>query len=238
MQAFTTPIAGSSWRATHFNRSIYRMPFACPAVFIRSTSCVPNLAIGVPMDNAASQRFSRIATWKFYHPQMNVILPAMRFSLGILFAAMAYVALVVGTIVAKDSTLVSLTWTATAIAFCYAAVTLCFARGKRQAVALGFVLLSSSYFAVLCFYPLRTPAAQLFSTFGYGVSNRGTLYALDTPPKVQIPSLNFLEPDRSYAGSRAVLGAANAAGTMLASLVGCGIGALAYRHSHEPDHDS
>ena len=54
----------------------------------------------------------------------------MRFSLGWLFAAMAYVALVTGTIVLANSFLSSLVWTATAIAFCYAAVTLCFARGK------------------------------------------------------------------------------------------------------------
>jgi hypothetical protein len=158
----------------------------------------------------------------------------MRFSLGMLFAAMAYIALVAGTFVSANGALASLTWTATAIAFCYAAVTLCFARGERKAVALGFVLLSSAYVAVLCFFPLRTPAAQLFSTLGYGVSTGGTLFARDSPPMIQISSLNSVRPDRSFAGSQSVLGAANAAGTMLAGLIGCGIGALAFRHSHEP----
>jgi hypothetical protein len=157
----------------------------------------------------------------------------MRFSLGLFFAAMAYVSLVTGTIVSANSALNSVTWTATAIAFCYAAVTLCFARGKRQAVALGFVLLSSAYFAVLCFFPYRTPAAQLFTTLGYGVVPDGNLYALDTPPIIEIVSLSNVQADRTLPGSRWVLSVTNAAGTMLAGLIGCGIGALAYRHSYE-----
>jgi hypothetical protein len=162
----------------------------------------------------------------------------MRFSLGLLFAAMAYIALVVGTVVAANSFLNSLAWSATAIAFCYAAVLLCFARGARKAVAFGFVLLSTAYLAVLFFFPQRTPAAQLFSTLGYGVSGSGSLYARNAPPTIQIPSLKSLNPDRSFAGSHSVLGATNAAGTMLAGLIGCGIGALAYRHSHEPVQDT
>ena len=157
----------------------------------------------------------------------------MRFSLGMLLAAMAYVALVICSIVSANSALASIAWTVTAITFCYAAVTLCFARGKRQAIALGFVLLTSAYVAVHCFFVSRTPAAQLLAILGYGVLRDGTLYALKAPPIIEIISLSNVQGDRSLAGGRWVLSAANAAGTMLAGMIGCGIGAMAFRHSHE-----
>jgi hypothetical protein len=147
---------------------------------------------------------------------------------------MSYVALAAGAIVSVNSSLNSLVWSATAILFCYAAVTLCYARGKRQAVALGFVILSSAYFAVLCLFPVQTPAARLFNTLGYGVSNQGLLFARDSAPIIQIVSRTTLGPDRSFANSYPIVGATNALGTTLAGLIGCAIGALAYRHSHDP----
>jgi hypothetical protein len=59
------------------------------------------------------------------------------------------------------------------------------------------------------------------------------LYALDTPPVVKIASLVNVQADHTLVGSRSVVSAVNAAGTMLAGLIGCGIGVLAYRHSHD-----
>src|SRR5688572_7201134 len=134
---------------------------------------------------------------------------AMRYTLRWLLLAMAFVALVAGTIVSVNSSLNSLTWSATAIVFTYDAVTLCYARGKRQAVALGFVVLSSAYFAALCFFPVQTPAARLFNTLGYGVSNQGLLSARDTAPIIQVVSPTTLGPDRSFANSYAIVSAAN-----------------------------
>jgi hypothetical protein len=60
------------------------------------------------------------------------------------------------------------------------------------------------------------------------------MFARDNPPMIRIVSLNNVRSDRGFVGSRSVLSAANAAGTMLAGLIGCGIGALAFRHSNEP----
>ena len=45
---------------------------------------------------------------EFYVHQRNDILPPMRFSLGLLFAAIAFIALVTGAIVAANSALTSL----------------------------------------------------------------------------------------------------------------------------------
>ena len=39
------------------------------------------------------------------------------------------------------------------------------------------MLLSSAYFAVICYFPLRTPAAKLFTTFGYGYGTGAHLFA-------------------------------------------------------------
>jgi hypothetical protein len=155
----------------------------------------------------------------------------MRFSLQLLLAAMAYASLVVATFVSGSSVLSGLAWIVAAIACCYAAVTLCYARGKRQAVALGFVLLSAAHFAVVCYFPARTPASLFFSGIGYVAVEQGYLYTRSDPPIVQLFSPAKIGSDRMIINGQAVLSAANATGTILAGLVGCGIGALAYRRS-------
>jgi hypothetical protein len=148
---------------------------------------------------------------------------------------MAYVAVLRGAFVSSNSALSGLIWAATALAFCYAAVTLCYARGKRQAVALGFVLLSSVHFVALGYIPGRTPASLLFNGIGYVAMEQGYLYTRADPPIVQLFSADKIRPDRMIVNGQWALSATNAVASMLAGLIGCGIGALAYRHSsHGP----
>jgi hypothetical protein len=110
-------------------------------------------------------------------------------------------------------------------------VTLCYARGNRQAVAIGFVLLSSVHFAALRFFPIQTPAAQLFEAIGYTVMEHGYVYArIDHPPIVAVFSADKIGPNRQIVNGQSALSAANAVGAMLSGLVGAGIGAVAYRN--------
>jgi hypothetical protein len=140
----------------------------------------------------------------------------MRYSLRAFLLAVAYVALVTGTLISGSATLSALVWSVTAIAFCYAFITLCFAAGKPKAMAVGFVLMSAAYLAVVYFAPARTPAGELFADMGYRATEGGW----------------YSQPrGRFIAGSQAVFNALNAAGTMLAGLVGCLIGSIAYRNT-------
>jgi hypothetical protein len=143
----------------------------------------------------------------------------MRFSLRTFLLAVAYAALVGGALISRSATLSALAWSVTATAFCYAFVMLCFATGRYKALALGFVLLSSTYFAVAYISPARTLAGELFSDIGY-VATEGGWYSHRSGTFVP--------------GSQAIYNTLNAAATILVGVVGAGVGALAWRHSHEP----
>jgi hypothetical protein len=95
---------------------------------------------------------------------------------------------------------------------------LCFAKGETRARALGFVLVSAVQFALVYLAPARTLAGEFFADMGY-VATEGGWYARRTSTFVP--------------GSQAIFNALNAAGTMLTGLIGYGIGALAFRQSHE-----
>jgi hypothetical protein len=154
----------------------------------------------------------------------------MRYSLGLLFAAMAYASLVAGAFVSSNRALSGIVWAATAMAFCYAAATLCYARGKRQALALGFVLLSAIHFAAQCFLPNQTPAEQLFRALGYFPTS-GYLRVLSDPPIIQLFSADRISPDRMIVNGDSALSTANGVGAMLSGLLGALVGAAAYKHS-------
>jgi hypothetical protein len=100
----------------------------------------------------------------------------MRFSPRTFLLAVAYVALVGGTLISGSAALSTLVWLVTAIAFCYAFVMLCFASGKPRAMALGFVFMSTAYLAVAYFAPDRTPAGELFRDIGY-IATEGGWYS-------------------------------------------------------------
>jgi hypothetical protein len=156
----------------------------------------------------------------------------MRYSLSWLLASTAYVAFVVAGISSQSSVIADVVWLLTFAAFCYAVITAFVATDRRRAMALGFALFAAGHFACLFAAESRIPTSRLFKLVGYRVSD-GMLYS----PEFVV---NFTNADgqsiprsrrQRIANGIVIVRTANAAGTMLAGLIGCSIGALAYRHS-------
>ena len=94
-------------------------------------------------------------------------------------------------------------------------------------MAIGFVLFAAGHFACMFVAESRVPASQLFRLAGYQVQE-GYLYELD----VDTDGRSTLRLRRlGVSNGITIVRAANAAGAMLAGLIGCVVGALAYRHS-------
>jgi hypothetical protein len=141
----------------------------------------------------------------------------MRFSIRWALVMMAYVALVAAAMGTYSEVLVQLIWTIGIVAFCYAAVIAIVGRGRRQALAVGFVVM----FAIHCYFVLsdadRLPVNWLYLPAGYYV-NSGVVYEVQaiTVSRAKLADTWFWNVRVVYA-----------AATLLAGLVGCGIGALA-----------
>src|SRR5690349_5727931 len=93
----------------------------------------------------------------------------MRFSLRWLLVIMAYVALLAATVGTQSRFLVDLVWIVTLVAFCYMVVAACVERGKRQAMAIGFVVLAATHVICLYLVPIETPAVRFYQALGYTV---------------------------------------------------------------------
>jgi hypothetical protein len=99
----------------------------------------------------------------------------------------------------------------------------------------GFVILAAGNVVCLYLAPQRLPARRLYPAFGYTISN-GRLYVRSAPQPVVTTEQGLI---RSFSrrpavpGSEAIIDAVNAVETMLAGLIGSGIGALAYRHAKD-----
>jgi hypothetical protein len=79
----------------------------------------------------------------------------------------------------------------------------------------------------LCFVGDRLPATHFLTLLGYSVSLDGNLYvAVIQPIENQPIQVTY----RAVPVGTVVVSTAHAIGTMFAGLVGCAIGALAYRY--------
>jgi hypothetical protein len=151
----------------------------------------------------------------------------MRLSLKWLLAATAYVALVAGAIGSGSGVFSDAVWAVSFLVLAYAAVTACNPQSERQAAAIGFSIVATAHVVGLWFLADRLPAAHFFSLIGYSVSGDGDVYVRVFQPIENEPSQVTY---RRVPIDRAVVRTANAIATMIAGLVGCAIGALAYRH--------
>src|SRR6476620_11360185 len=93
----------------------------------------------------------------------------MRFSMRWLMAGMAYIALLAAAVGTRALVFMDLVWCVTLLAVCYATVVAIIDRGKRQAMAIGFVALSSIYILGSYVHPESTPAMWLYHAAGYSV---------------------------------------------------------------------
>jgi hypothetical protein len=156
----------------------------------------------------------------------------MRYSLGSVLLATGYVALVAGAIVSRSRFMADVIWALTFTAVCYAIITAFVAQARRRAMAIGFSLFAAGHFACLFAAESRVPMNQVISLAGYQVRD-GYLWS----PIVTYTTTNADGRTRQRSrrqqieNSQAFVRSSNAVGTMLAGLIGCGIGALAYRHS-------
>jgi hypothetical protein len=148
----------------------------------------------------------------------------MRFSIRWLLAGVAYVALVTAAVAAGSSVLVDVVWGVTLVAVCYAVVVACVGRGRRQAIAIGFVIMAMLHILGMYLLPSRVPAMRLISAIGYSVFD-GEAYE----PDPASPGAY-----RAVPGLRTATRTANAVATLAVGLVGCLVGGLAYRNHGEP----
>jgi hypothetical protein len=143
----------------------------------------------------------------------------MRFSIRWALAVTTYAALVAAAMGTYSEFLFELIWAVGISTFCYVFVVAIAGRGRRQALAAGFVVM----FAIHCYFALfdanRSPVNWLYLPAGYYVSS-GAVYEVPTGPVTQAKFA-----DTWFWNVRVVYAAA----TLLAGFVGCGIGALAWR---------
>jgi hypothetical protein len=154
----------------------------------------------------------------------------MRYSIKWLLVVMAYIALIVAAITSLNRTLASIAWLLSYCTICYALVVSFIAGDQRRAMAIGFVVLAVGH--ILCIYlaPRELPALRMLSTLGYGIGDDyASLYAPNTlttaGPNRGVPARRKIP--NSYTAVRTL----NAVGTILAGLLGAGIGALAYKYA-------
>jgi hypothetical protein len=97
------------------------------------------------------------------------------------------------------------------------------ARGKPQVMALGFVVLATAHIVGVYFLPREVPAMHLFSIAGFSVGAEGDIYEPD-------PRFISSGAMRTAMHMRPITRTANAIGTLVSGLVGCALGALAFKH--------
>jgi hypothetical protein len=147
---------------------------------------------------------------------------------------MAYVALVAGAVVSRSRFMADIVWALTFTAFCYAVITAFAAKDRRRAMAIGFALFAAGHFACLYAAESRVPINQVISLVGYQVRDEYLWSPIVTFTVTNADGRTRQRFSRQQIEkTQAFVRTSNAVGTMLAGLVGCGIGALAYRHSKD-----
>jgi hypothetical protein len=151
----------------------------------------------------------------------------MRFSIRWMLALVAYVALVTTAIATGSYLLADVVWGLTLVAVCYAMVVAWVDRGRRQAMAVGFVIMAALHVAGLYVVPNRVPAARAFVATGYYLSDSdGEVYVYE----MTRPGTYQIAP-----GGQSTLRVANAIVTLVAGVVGCFVGRAAYRGQSRSD---
>ena len=104
----------------------------------------------------------------------------MRFSMRWMLAVTAYVALWRRRWVRAVRCVSTVVWAVTIIAIGYAVVVAVVDRGKRQAMAVGFVALAAAHIVCMYLAPTSLPAVRLLEAAGYGVNvQAGTIFWVD-----------------------------------------------------------
>ncbi len=165
---------------------------------------------------------------------------AMRFSLKWALAAMAYTAWAAAALGAPSVFFDLGLWVVAAVAFFYAALLAITARGKLRVLATGFVLSLAVYCACLYAFPYRAPWNGAFESTirpGLNPAQRISEYQrlmsqvqLHPQPQVAGRSSMLTQLEDDYVQALR-LECINAIGAMGAGLIGCGLGALAYRRA-------
>jgi hypothetical protein len=149
----------------------------------------------------------------------------MRFSIRLLLAVMAYVALVCAAVVTQKRFLEDLIWAVPLMIGCYAIVVACIDRGKRQAMAIGYVAIVAAHTAIMYLAPYRVPAIRVYEAAGYETaSDENIVYERIEDPVTKSPKL------RMASARIPTIRTSNGVFTLIAGLVGCWIGALALKH--------
>jgi hypothetical protein len=181
----------------------------------------------------------------------------LRFSIKWALAAMAYAALAAAALTQDGWAYTDLLWLATFLAFAYAVLLACFQRGPGQARAVGFAVVSFALACCMLVAPENLPTQRVLTALGVikeqivfappqspqaatgawflTASPAPNSYAMGSAQPATTLQATFgptLSTSSQPAAAAALeLRAANALATMFAGLVGCVLGALAYRQS-------
>jgi hypothetical protein len=160
----------------------------------------------------------------------------MQFSLRWILIATAYVALAAAAFGTGEWYFADALWAASLLAAVYALLLAVFARGRRQMMAAGFALAAAGFLLWLQFGDAQNmPTFRLLNAAGIGQPAQ---------PKITVgfggPALYTVLPDGSVMTPPApadmpdYLRAANSVGMLLFGLIGCFVGALAFRAATTP----
>jgi hypothetical protein len=143
-------------------------------------------------------------------------------------AATAYVALVAAAISTRTLVCMDLVWAVALLVTCYAIIVACIERGRRQAMAIGFVVFASAHMLVARLHSESTPATWLYQAAGYYPdtgfvyerTGRSNIMGGRSLPQYRQTTNSFVPHPRL----------ANAVVTLVVGLFGCRLGAIVYKH--------
>jgi len=138
-----------------------------------------------------------------------------------MLAVTAYIALVAAAMGTYSEFLFELVWLIAIVAFCYATVVAVVGRGRQQALSVGFVVMFAIHAFLVLFNANRSPVNWVYYALGGYYVSSGMVYEPNTNAQGQA-----LLADTWFWNVRVVYSAA----TLVAGLIGCGIGALAWRN--------
>jgi hypothetical protein len=184
-----------------------------------------------------------------------------RFSLKWMLLAMVYAAIAAAAFTQRNWLYADLLWAVLMASVGYAVLLIIYARGERQARAAGFVVLAAGFLACLYLAPNAMPTHHLAGAlpapadevsqvqYAYASpaitplpaspppSTYPSPYAPAIPPSIQ-PPLVAAPITIAYTGPVYFVfrfSAANAVAALSAGLVGCALGAVAYRQATSSD---
>lgn len=154
---------------------------------------------------------------------------AMRFSIRWLMAATAYAALLAAAIGTGSALLVSLVWAVPILSFCYAVIVSCVDRGRRQAMAIGFAVVSAAHVGCIYLAPYNSPARLLYYAAGYSIRSGDRIY--EPTGEMEMVGRSLQRGYRRVSSPIPDVRTTNGVLTLGAGLIGCYFGSLAYRRA-------